>query len=155
MMQAFKKPIHREDLVPVLLSGIFIALVSGLLVGAIKLMMEETFSLYLQLIFSVVLAFYISRRIKNTYQTYHVVYSVITVIAFVFAFYIMNVTYYVGYLYIRNVDIFNGSVIRFLLDPRHTFYIFNIFSPSFLSVTNILEVLFFLIGAIYAFNRSK
>jgi thiamine transporter ThiT len=50
-MQAFKKPIHREDLMPVLLSGIFIAIVSGLLTGAIKLMIEETFSLYLQLIF--------------------------------------------------------------------------------------------------------
>ena len=154
-MQAFKKPIHREDLMPVLLSGIFIAIVSGLLTGAIKLMIEETFSLYLQLIFSVVLAHYISRRIKNTYQTYHILYSIITVISFIFAFYMMNVTYYTGFLYIRNVNVFSSSAIKLLLDPGHTFYIFNVFSSYFMSVENILEVLFFLIGAIYAFNRSK
>ena len=154
-MQAFKKPIHREDLIPVILSGIFIAIVSGLLVGAIKLMIEETFALYLQLIFSVVLAYYTARRIKNSYQTYHILYSIITVITFVLAFYMMNVTYLVGFFFIRDVNVFTFEAFKVLFNPIYSFQFLDITASSFLTLDNLLELIFFLVGAIYAFMKSK
>ena len=154
-MNAFKKPIHRGDLVPVIQSGIFIAIVSGLLTGAIKLMVEEAFGLSLQLFFLVILAFYIARRIKNSYQSYHILYSIFTVISFVLAFYIMNVTYLFGFFFMRDFNVFQVELIKIVLSLRYSFQFLDITSPQFFKLNNLLELIFFLVGAIYAFLKSK
>ncbi|TNF08774.1 MAG: hypothetical protein EP317_02350 [Bacillota bacterium] len=154
-MKLFNKPIHREDLLPVIQSGIFIAIVSGLLVGAIKLMVEETFGLYLQLIFTVVIAFYIARRIKNAYQEYHIVYSIIGIFAYIIAFYIMNVTYLIGFFFMRNIDVFSWELLRIILNPLYSFSFFDVRSPLFFEIENILELIFFLVGSIYTFIKTK
>jgi hypothetical protein len=154
-MKLFNKPIHRDDLLPVIQSGIFIAIVSGLLVGAIKLMVEQTFELYLQLIFTVILAYYIARRIKNAYNEYHVLYAIISVISFIFAFYIMNVTYLFGFFFMRDIDVFTGEFLKLVLNPIYSFSFLDMRSPVFFELENILEVIFFTIGSIYAFIRTK
>jgi hypothetical protein len=154
-MKLFNKPIHREDLLPVVQSGIFIAIVSGLLVGAIKLMVEETFGLYLQLIFTVVIAFYIARRIKNAYQEYHIIYSIIGIFAYIIAFYIMNVTYLIGFFFMRNIDVFSWELLRIILNPINSFSFFDVRSPLFFEIENILELIFFLVGSIYTFIKTK
>lgn len=154
-MNAFKKPIHRDDLLPVIQSGIFIALISGLLTGAIKLMVEEAFGISLQLFFLVILAFYTARRIKNNYNTYHIIYSIITVVSFVLAFYLMNSTYLTGYFFMRGISVFQAEVLRIVFNPRFSFYFFDITSPDFFLLDNLLELIFFLIGCIYAYLKSK
>jgi hypothetical protein len=154
-MKLFNKPIHREDIMPIIQSGIFIALVSGLLTGAIKLMVEETFGLYLQLIFTVVIAYYIARRIKNAYQDYHILYGIIGVISYIIAFYVMNVTYLFGFFFMRNINVFSWELLRLILNPIYSFSFFDVSSPIFFEIENILELIFFLVGAIYTFIKTK
>ena len=154
-MNAFKKPIHRDDLMPVIQSGIFIAIISGLLTGAIKLMVEEAFGISLQLFFLVILAFYIARRIKSSYSEYHILYSMLTVVSFIVAFYIMNSTYLIGYFFMRDINVFQAEVLKIVFNPRFSFYFLDITSPDFFDISNLLELIFFLIGGIYAFLKSK
>lgn len=155
LMNAFKKKIYKEDLLHVLGQAFFISIVLGLLTGSIKLLFEESFGMTLSLIFSVVIALYITKRIKASYQTYHIIYSIISVVAFVLAFYLMNITYFVGFFFIRSIDVFSIEALLFIMKPINTFYFLDPFSGYFFNLEVILELIFFLIGAVYAFINSK
>src|SRR3989339_1017271 len=88
----FKKPIHREDLMPVLGSGIFMSFTGGLIIGVLHLVFMYFLQFSLTWLFMLILAHLIAKRIQSSYQNYHILYSFLSVFFFIISFYLMHVT---------------------------------------------------------------
>lgn len=154
-MKAFKKPIYRDDLMSVIRQGIFMFFITGILVGAIRLLLEETFNVNLSLIYNIVMAAFIAKRIKEAYGNEHILYSIFAGFFYILAFYLASITYYVGFFYIYEPELLSMSSLLFIMKPVFTFYFLNPFSGFFFELNVILELIFFVIGLAYAFIRSK
>ncbi|MBE0701111.1 MAG: hypothetical protein IH571_05445 [Acholeplasmataceae bacterium] len=96
---ALKKPLHKEDLWPVVRQGIFLSITAGLLIGAVTLFTSQMFSFSLYWLLFLIFGQIIGRRIKQSYVDYHILFSLLTVFFWVFGVYIMYVTYYAGIMY--------------------------------------------------------
>jgi hypothetical protein len=155
LINQFKQPIHREDIMPVIRQGIFMSMITGILMGAIKLFIFVVFEIEFSFLLVLLVAYFISKRIKQSYHEYHIWYSVIAILSFVFGFYLMNITYYFGFFFIQRIDNLPMEYIRMLLNPSFTFYFLNPFSGFFFELEVILQFIFFMIGAFYAFIASR
>jgi len=155
LLNQFKQPIHREDIMPVIRQGIFMSIVTGILMGAIKLFVYVVFEMEFSFLLVLLVAYFIVKRIKQSYQEYHIWYSVIAVFSFVFGFYLMNITYFFGFFFIQRIDNLPFEYISRLLNPNFTFYFLNPFSGFFFQLEVILQFIFFMIGAFYAFIASR
>lgn len=152
----FKQPLYKEDLMPVLKQGIFVAFIGGLLIGALNLLITYLAEASFVWILSFIMAYFLAKRIRNAYVQYHIWYSVIAVIGFIIGFYWSNVVSYAGLLFVFNVvefqayiDVLNPMPYFAFLAPWRWFGNLNIFLDYFLSF------LFFLYSCFYAFNYSK
>jgi len=154
-MNQFREPIYKDDLMPVIRQGIFMAFIAGILMGAVQLLFSVLFSLEFSFLLFIVIAFLISRRVKQTYSRYHILYQIIAVFAFVLAYYLMRVTNLIGVFYIQNLNNIIVEYWRVILDPNRVFYFLNPFSNIFFELEVILQLIFFMIGVFYTFIRSK
>lgn len=96
----FNKSIHREDLLPVLYSGFFISITGGLVAGALQMLFMSAFSFSMSWLMMLVLAHLISRRTLRSYETYHIIYPLLSVFFFILAYYIMQLTWTSGIFFI-------------------------------------------------------
>lgn len=149
----FKKPIHREDLMPVLGSGIFMSFTGGLIIGVLHLVFMYYLQFSLTWLFLLILAHLIAKRIQSSYQNYHILYSFLSIFFFIISFYLMNVTLTTGIYFISNV--INTEIAISLLNPLLYFRFLNPFRTNFFGIDNILEVIFFIVGIIYSYRFSK
>lgn|GEM_PF-629197 len=154
LKQQFRKPIHKQDLFSVIYQGLFMAFTGGILIGALLLLMLKLFTFELSWLMLFVLAILTARRIKQATHEKHIIFSIISVLAFILGYYIMNVTAYAGIFYIDEGSIFKIPF-DLVLNPLFYFYFLYPLSSTFLQVRNILEIIFFLIGIYYAFQYSK
>lgn len=152
-MQEFKKPVHQKDILPVLRSGVFVSVTGGLIIGALHLLFIYFLDFSLSWLFLLILAHLIARRILQSYNEYHILYSLISVFFFIFSFYLMNLTMMMGIYFINNV--FNFEVIKTLLNPLLYFQFLNPFASGFFQTNNILDVVFFIVGIVYSYRFSK
>ena len=155
LINQFKQPVHREDIMPVIRQGIFMSIIAGVLMGAIQLFVYVVFDTVFSFLLVLIIAYLISRRIKQAYDEYHIWYSVIALISFVFGYYLMNITYYFGFFFIQGIEDLPLKFITRILNPRFTFYFLNPFSGFFFELEVILQFIFFMIGAFYTFIASK
>jgi len=153
LWKRLKEPIHQSDLMPVIRQGIFMSFTGGLLIGAMHLLFTFLFNFSLTWLMLFVLAHLIARRIKNAYIEYHVIYSIISIIFFIIAYYIMSLTLYGGLFYINNI--IDPKLYLMLLNPIQYFIFLNPLTTYFLTVENLIEVIFFIIGTLYAYRYSK
>jgi hypothetical protein len=153
LWKRLKEPIHQSEIMPVLRQGIFMSLSGGLLIGSMHLLLTFLFNFSLTWLMLLVLAHLIARRIRSAYLEYHVIFSLISIFFFVLAYYIMSLTLNLGVLFLY--DALVANFILQVLNPLQYFSFLNPFSNQFFSVDNMLELLFFFIGTLYAFKYSK
>ena len=151
--EQFKEPISKNDIMPVVRQGIFMSFVGGLLIGSIQMLFYYMFEFSLLWLMLFVFAYLLAKRIRKAYVSYHVLFSVLSVLFFILGFYIFNSTFYIGLISLTIS--MNVQQIMMVLNPLIAFEFLNPFSGYFFDVTNILDVVFFLIGGFYAYRYSK
>ena len=154
LKQQFREPIHKQDLFSVIYQALFMAFTGGILIGAVLLLMIRLLSFELSWLMLFVLAILTARRIKEATHEKHIIFSIISVLAFILGYYIMNVTAYAGMVFTTTGSVSNIPF-DLLLNPVYYFYFLYPLSSTFFQVSNILEILFFIIGIYYAFQYSK
>lgn len=154
IQEQFQKPFNRYDLIDVIKQGLFMAFVGGLLIGSLQLLIAYSFSISLTWLMLIVLASLTARRIKQASSESHIIFSIISVISFILAYYLMNVTTNVGlvYLYTGTVNI---EIFLEILNPLPFFNFLNPFNSLFFKVNNIIDIVFFIISVYYAYKFSK
>ncbi|HOI84831.1 MAG TPA: hypothetical protein PLP48_02020 [Acholeplasmataceae bacterium] len=151
--QAWKQPLHREDVMPVLRSGIFMSISGGLIVGMLDMVFINYLQFTLTWLFLLITSHLIAKRIASSYRDYHILYSMISIFFFIFAYYIMSVTLNVGLLFVNRIPVM--PYLGALLNPWAYFMFLNPLDPFFFTVDNILQIVFFIIGIVYAYRFSK
>ncbi len=152
----FKQKLYKEDLVPVIKQGIFVAFVGGLLIGAINLLVTYLSSFSVIWMLCIIMAFYIAKRIRNAYMQYHIWYSVIAILSFMIGFWWLNVVSNAGILFIYNVTDIYAYVS--ILDPLPYFSFllpWTWFYNTQALISGILNFIFFGISIYYAYRNSK
>lgn len=152
-MQIFKKPIHKQDLMPVLYSGFFISITGGLIAGALHMLLMSAFRFSLSWLMMLVLAHIISRRIIQSYKEYHLLYPLLSAVFFVISFYIMQLTWSSGVYFLMGT--FNFKIFISLLNPLYYFGFLFPWRSGFFYIENILDVVFFIVGVAYSYRFSK
>ncbi|MBU1141885.1 MAG: hypothetical protein KKG64_05105 [Firmicutes bacterium] len=153
IIQLFKEPVNKSDLMPVIRQGVFMSIVGGLLIGALHLLIIQVFGFSFLWIMLFIFAFTLARRMHAAYHTYHILYAIIAILTVFITFYLLNVVYYVGLLYM--VDSLSITSFSYMLNPLIHFQFFNIFTSGFFSIENLLDVIFFLIVNIYVVRYIK
>lgn len=148
-----KRPIHKGDLMPVIRQGIFMSFTGGLIIGAVQLVMLFTMDFTLTWIFLFLLSMMTAKRIRDAFQSYHVIFSILSVVFFMLAYYFMSLTTYTGLNFIMGYGEISDYIS--LLNPFIYFQFLNPLNGYFFSVENILQLVFFLIGTIYAYRYVK
>ncbi|AUD64932.1 hypothetical protein BK011_04285 [Tenericutes bacterium MZ-XQ] len=154
LKQKFQQPIYKDDLIYVIRQVLFMGFTGGILIGALQLLMIYLFNFELTWLMLFVLAFLTARRIKQVIQENHIIYNLLSVLAFILGYYILNITTRVGIFYLLTGSLSNVPVLA-ILNPIIYFQFLNPLSSTFLQVNNLLEILFFIIGIYYAFQYSK
>ena len=88
--QQFSQPIHKSELIEVIKQGLFMALIGGLLIGSLQLLLRFQFNISLTWLMLIILASLIAKRIKNAVYEPHIIYSLISVTAFLIGYYLMT-----------------------------------------------------------------
>lgn len=153
LKQQMKMPIHKDDLMPVISTGFFTALTGGIIIGAVHLMLLLYSPISLNWILLFIASTMMAKRIRQSYQIYHVLYAIIGIFFYVLTYYVMNITSYIGFYFIRGVT--DVSFFGFLLNPLFYFQFLNPLSGFFMTVENLITVIFFLIGAVYTYRYIK
>jgi len=151
--QAWKQPIHREDLMPVLRSGIFMSITGGLIVGTLDMLFINYLQFTLTWLFLLITSHLIAKRIAISYRNYHILYSLLSIFFFILTYYMMSVTMNVGLLFVNRFPVI--PYLGAILSPWAYFMFLSPFSISFFTVDNILQIVFFIIGIVYAYRFSK
>lgn len=152
-MQNHKPNISHKTLIPVLRAGFFISVTGGLIAGTLHIVFAYAFNVTITWFFLIILAHMIAKKIKKSYERYHIAYSFISIFFFLFAFYIMHVTLLVGVLFIRNF--LSTDILGFIINPINYFKFLWPFQQGFFEVSNLLDVVFFSIGVLYSYRYSK
>lgn len=152
-MQNIKKPIYKQDLMPVIYAGFFISITGGLIAGVMHMLFMSAFQFSLLWLFMLVIAHLLSRRIMKSYQSYHILYSILSVIFFIFAYYIMQVTWSSGVYFVSGY--FNFKIFMSLLNPIYYFSFLFPWRSGFFYIENILNIVFFIVGMVYSYRFSK
>ena len=129
------------------------SITGGLIIGALHLLFVYFLSFTLTWLFMLILAHLIAKRVSQSYQSYHIVYSLISIFFFFFSYYLMNVTMMTGLFFINDVFIFD--VFKYFLRPMPYFSFLNPFGSGFFQTQNILDVVFFVVGIVYSYRFSK
>jgi hypothetical protein len=154
IQQQFKESYNNYDLIDVIKQGLFMAFVGGLLIGSLQLLIAYSFNISLTWLMLIILASLLARRIKQASSSPHILFSLISVISFILAFYLMNVTTNIGLIYLFSGTI-DFQLIPPILNPLPFFDFLNPFSKFFFQVNNIIDIVFFIISVYYAYKYSK
>ncbi len=149
----FSKPIDKQDLMPVLRSGFFMSFTGGLILGLVHFIFMYYFNFSIIWLLLLVLSHLMATRIRSSYQTYHIIYPFISIAFFLFAYYLMNVTMTSGIYIILNL--WSLDVFWPMLNPISYFTFLLPLGLYFFSVNNILQIVFFIIGIVYAYRYSR
>ncbi|PKK96995.1 MAG: hypothetical protein CVV58_03515 [Tenericutes bacterium HGW-Tenericutes-3] len=153
IIDKFKAPINKQDLISVIRQAVFMSVIGGLLVGAIHLFITQVFQLSLLWMLLFVFGLYLARRIKNAYGTYHILYAVIGILAIFVTYYLVNIVYLTGFLYM--IDALSTSSLSYISNPLAYFTFLNVFKSGFFEITNILNVIFFILVNVYVVRYLK
>lgn len=152
----FRQKLYKEDLIPVIKQALFVAFVGGLLIGALNLLFVFLFSFSIVWMLCILMAYFLSKRIRQAYVEYHIVYSFISVIGFILGFYLLNVVSEAGLLFVFNVT--NVESYLQLLNPLPYFWFllpWQWLGSSSVLFKALINVLFFGIAIYYAYRYSK
>ena len=149
----FEAPIDKRDLIPVLRQALFMSFVGGLLVGAIHLFITQVFKISLLWMLLFIFGLYLARRIKNAYKQFHILYAIIAIIAIFLTYYLVNIVFLLGFLYMN--DALTLEAFSYLLNPFSYFTFLNVFIAGFFEITNILNVIFFVLVNVYVVRYVK
>lgn len=147
IVEMFKEPINKKDLSSVIKQALFMTIVGGLLIGAIHLLVSQVFNYSLEWMFLFIFAITLVRRMKGAYQTIHIIYPIIAVIAVFITYYLLNVVFYSGYFYMY--ESLNIDTLKLILYPFGYFSFLNIFASGFFTAVNLVKVFFFIALNIY------
>jgi len=153
LIEMFKEPIDKHDLISVIRHAVFMSIIGGLLVGAIHLLITQVFQISLLWMLMFIFGLYLARRIKNAYQKYHVIYAVIAIVAIFITYYLVNIVYLTGFLYMINA--LTLTTFSSYLNPFSYFTFLNVLSTGFFKVENILNVIFFILVNVYVVRYVK
>jgi hypothetical protein len=152
--EQFTASYNSYDLIDVIKQGLFMAFVGGLLIGSLQLLIAYSFNISLTWLMLIILASLTAKRIKQASSSPHIIFSMISVISFIFAYYLMNVTSNIGLIYLFTGTI-DFQLIPPVLNPLPFFDFLNPFSAFFFEVNNIIDIVFFIISVYYAYKYSK
>jgi 4-hydroxybenzoate polyprenyltransferase len=130
------------------------AFTGGILIGSLQLLMIYMLNFELTWLMLFVLAILTARRIKRSTQDSHIIFNLLSVLAFILGYYILNITSTVGIIYLLSGSLANVPVLA-VMNPLIYFEFLNPLSATFFQVNNILEIVFFIIGIYYAYQYSK
>ncbi len=153
LIDKFKEPIDKHNLIFVIKQSAFMTVIGGLLVGAIYLFIEQYFGITLIWMLLFVFGLYLAKRIKNAYNKYHIIHSVIAIIVIIVTYFLANVVYWAGFLYMY--DVLTVTSLSNFINPVLYFSFLNIFRQGFFEITNILNVIFFILVNVYVVRYVK
>ena len=152
----FKQPLYKEDLMPVIKQGIFVAFVGGLLIGGVNLLISYFESYSLVWFMSFLMAYFLAKRIRGAYVQYHIWYPIIAVISFIVGFYWSNIVAYGGVLIVLNYTEIQGYLA--ILNPiRYISFLlpWTWFGGFPVILSNLLSLLFFSYSIYFTYHYSQ
>ncbi len=153
IVEMFKEPMNRKDLLSVIKQALFMTLVGGLLIGAIHLLVSQIFHISLVWMFLFIFGMTLARRMHDAYSTPHIIYPVIAIIAVFITYYLLNVVFYSGYFYMY--ESLNAATFKLILYPFGYFSFLNFIGQGFFNVANLIDVFFFIVINIYVVRYVK
>lgn len=146
IINKFKQPIYKDDATKVIINAIISSLLIGILSGAINLIFSDWIG-YTFMIFYLMVGYFIGIRIRRSYFTYHIVYSILAVIFTFLGLLIGNVASFLiswESFYAINIGI------------KDFFMQLNIFSKYFYSsIWNIINFILYIITLVISYKFAK
>ncbi|MCF7930184.1 MAG: hypothetical protein K9L02_01585 [Acholeplasmataceae bacterium] len=153
ILEMFKEPINRKDLLSVIKQALFMSVVGGLLVGAVHLLVSQIFHISLEWMFLFIFGMTLARRLQDSYHHPHIIYKIIAIISILITYYLLNVTFFSGYFYMY--EVLNIETFKIILYPFGYFSFLNFLNQGFFMVENLLNVFFFIVVNIYVLRYVK
>ena len=159
----WKEPIYKDDLIYVLLNGFISAILCGILAGVIDYLF-----IYLQVPFRIdfgyiIIVFIVSYRIRNAFNTNHILYALLAIIFLFLSFYIAYVTPHVMGAIIYGIDpfyVFKDPMyyLYFIMPPASSIPFlmpaYATFSPTNL-IFDVIEVFFMAYAFYYTYTSVR
>lgn len=140
------KGLNKSDLLMVIINGLSMTLILAVAVAAFNLVtilgMQYIFAPSLLLI-----AYFLPKSIRKSYEDYHIAYSIIAIILFLIGYYISNVII---------VSFLGGIKAGFSLgNLRSTFMIFWPFTKAFYNFATIILLIVVVISMVMCYKISR
>lgn len=148
----FKEEIHKEDIKSVIITGLItmflFSIALGLLNAALIIVFDFSTTLYLFF-----LGYFLSKRIKDSYHKYHILYPILSVLFLIIGLFIFNTISVFAYNRIFEMWYLTESLKLAFVDT------INIFNPIYyITNFNVYELLYLLIllyTIFFTFRNSK
>ena len=137
---AWKQPIFKSDLFPVLLNGLIFCILGGILGGLIDYLAQL---IGLSISFGlIILCYFIGKKVNQGYHSYHILYPTLTILFMIIGIIFSEFTYLL--CYIKSFEVFKNFIsLKFII---------NIITSPITSVIKSILVFNLLNTLLYAFN---
>ncbi len=150
MFSQFKNAIFKKEFPRFLLEGILIVFVAGFSIGMLDFVLRLTplafFSLFSFIFFYV----FLMRRLRNSFTAYFKIYSILAVIFVALGYYIMRVSSLIAVFTYQK-----QTLEPWIFNPFKLFQFFYNWNGVDVIISNVLDILFFLIIAFFTYRNLK
>ena len=153
IINQFKEPIYKDDLLNATIYGILHMVLFGILGGAIQYFLMGNFNASFSVVIYMV-AYMIAKGIADKIYTYHILYSVMSVVLFLIGFLIYKTAFYA----FATRDILNSFLYVFSWDGIKIFLFgfLNINTYHGISILyNIIDIIFFIFCLLTVWRLPK
>jgi|SRR5690554_3828642 len=146
-----KEPIAKKELFSFIREGLLIAFVFAAMLGALRFLIIFTPFSFLTLFTFIIFYLFLIKRLRGSFNFYHIVYSILAVVFLLLGDYIMSVSSVViEYLY-------RGATIKgFIFNPIYHFsFLFDWSFDIFQIILNLLNIFIYGIIIYFTYQRMK
>ena len=152
LQNKFKQPLYKDDLLNVLKNGLLTAVLYGILMGALQYLFGVLSGFYFS-IFIYGIAFFIVKKVKNSYYNYHILYPLLGVIFFLIGYIFYGATQYI--FVIRELGFSFQALIMQVFQIIRLFDLTIYISFDMDAFNYLLDLLIFIFCVVYTYRNSK
>lgn len=153
ILDMFKEPIDKKDLLSVIKQAAFMTIIGGLLIGAINLLVDQIFHSSFELLFLFIFGMTLAQRMHAYYKQFHIIYAIVAVISVIVTYYLVHSVFNAGIVFMVGYPF--REYLLFIFNPIDHFSFLYIFSSGFFTVANIVDLFFFIVINIYVVINLK
>lgn len=153
---AWKQPIFKSDLVPVLINGLIAAILGGILGGLVDYLSQL---IGLNISFGLlILCYFIGNRVRKSYYSYHILYPTLTILFMILG--LLFSTIAVNFIAFRNIQVvlqlFKPMVLLNIIVAPIKIIISSIISFNILVLLmSLFNLAMYVIAFMYAYRLAK